>query len=292
MMRSKGSATAEVNLVVVSDLHAGCRLGIMPPAGMTLDDGGMYKPSNFQRKTWAMWREFWDEWVPLVTKNEPFGVVINGDLVDGSHHGSTTQVSQNPADQETIAYDAIAPLVDRCAGRLWIIRGTEAHGGKSGVDEERLARRIGSIPNEQGQSARWELWKRVGPALVHLTHHIGTTGSHAYESSSVHKELTEALVEAGRWREEPPQVVVRSHRHRYIKTEMATAAGPAYSVVTPSWQGRTPFAYRVPGARQSPPQFGGIVIRAVRAPKHVTDTGDDPVKVLARVWRIERSREE
>ena len=249
------------NLICLSDLHSGCQLGLCPPNGIRLDEGGTYLPSVIQQKIYAYWREFWDEWIPRVTKGEPYGIAINGDAMDGIHHGATHQISHNLQDQEDIAYELLAPEVERAEGRLYMIRGTEAHVGKSGVQEESLACRLGAIPNELGQRARYELWKQVGPGLVHIMHHIGVTGSQAYEATAVHKELVEAFTESGRWNNRPPDIVVRSHRHRLIHTHVPTSRGEAIAIVTPGWQAKTPFAWKVAGARQSVPQFGGILIR-------------------------------
>jgi len=249
--------------IFISDVHAGCRVGLCPPEGVKLDDGGTYMPSDFQLKVWTWWREFWDEWVPKVTRGARYCVILNGDSTDGRHHGSTTQISQNLADQENIAYQILAPVVDKCKGVYYHVRGTEAHVGVSGENEERLAGRLGAIKNAEGQSARNELWKYLGGdhTLMHILHHIGTTGASAYESTAPHKELVEAFVEAGRWNDRPPDVIVRSHRHRYFKTEIASHNDRAMSVVTPGWQGKTPFVYKIAGGRQSQPQFGGIMIR-------------------------------
>jgi hypothetical protein len=255
------------NIVVVSDIHAGCRLALCGPAKIALDDGGTYEPSPIQLKLWAMWRHFWDIWVPDITHGEPYGVVINGDAVEGNHHRSVTQISHNPEDQRRIAVDLLKPIAERCDGNFWIVRGTEAHVGASANDEENIARTLGAKPNAEGQHARWDLWKRVGPGkLVHFLHHIGTTGSQAYESTAVHKELVDEFVEAGRWRREPPDIIVRSHRHRHLETVIATGTdggetGWAIAVVTPGWQAKTPFMWKIPGARLSTPQFGGICIR-------------------------------
>lgn len=276
-----GDSSDLCNLVVVSDLHCGCRLGLCPPEGFPLDDGGHYLPSGFQRQLWEHWREFWDWWVPSIVHDEPYGVVINGDAVEGIHHRTVTQISQNTADQAEYGYRVIAPIVDACKGRLWMIRGTEAHAGASGCEEEKLAKRLGAVPDKDGRYARWELWKRVGPALAHLMHHIGTTGTQAYETTAVHKELTESFVESARWSEEPPDFIVRSHRHRHVETSIATRKGRAYSVVTPGWQGKTPFAMRIPGGRQALPQFGGITIR-----HHAKD---DVSYVASRVWTPSRA---
>jgi hypothetical protein len=232
-----------------------------------LDDGGVYHPSPFQQKLKAFWDEFWGEWIPLVTKGEPFDVVHNGDALEGHHHRATTQISHNFEDQIRIAEALMFPVVERCremGGRYYHVRGTEAHVGSSGVYEEMLAKRLGAIPNSDGQYARYDLWKRVGDSkgpLVHLLHHIGTTGSAAHEASAVNAEMTAEYVEAGRWGRQPPDYVVRSHRHRSIAVEFNSARGVSAAIVTPAWQGRTPFAYKIPGARLAEPQIGGILIR-------------------------------
>src|ERR1035437_2848056 len=139
------------NLVVVSDIHAGCRLALCPPGGVPLDDGGTYHTSPLQDKLGAMWRTFWDEFVPTATRGEPFGVVINGDCVDGVHHNSTTQISHNLMDQSAIASAILAPIAKACDGRIWMVRGTEAHVGQSATMEEGLAKSLGAIPSAEGQ---------------------------------------------------------------------------------------------------------------------------------------------
>lgn len=238
-------------------------MGLLDPKGGRMDGGGIYKPSPLQRKVWKWWREFWGEFVPLATKGEKYSVAVNGDIVDGVHHGSTTQWSWNLTDQGAVAKRILEPVVKSCGGRFYVIRGTEAHVGKSAQEEERLACELGAIPNKQGHHARHELWKLIGtpPRLIHLLHHLGTTGSQAYEATAAHKELVESITEAGRWNRRFPDVVVRSHRHRYIETVIPTANGRAFACVTPAWQLKTGYVFRVAGGRLSEPQVGGVVIR-------------------------------
>jgi hypothetical protein len=249
------------NVVTISDLHEGCQLALCPRDGAMLDNGGWYEPSPMQHKLNDWWDEFWDVAVPEFTHGEPYAVVINGDALDGVHHNSTTQWSHNLNDQARAAEGLLRPIVDRCEGRLYWIRGTEAHVGQSGAEEERLARALGAVPNEYGQYARYELWLRIGGGLAHFTHHIGTAGSMSYESSAVMRELSEAYVQAGRWHNEPPDVVVRSHRHTLVEIRVPNEKGLATAFTTPSWQLRTPFTYRIAGARQALPQIGGSVLR-------------------------------
>lgn len=264
------------NLIVISDLHCGCQMGLCPPASH-FDGGGSYRPSKFQAGLWRYWQDFWKKWVPWATHGEPFAVCVNGDALDGVHHGSTSQISQNLADQSRIAMAVLQPVVDACDGRFYMTRGTEAHVGKSAQEEERLARELGAIMDpDTGNCARSVVRLRVGLALCHIMHHIGTTGSAAHEASAVNAEISAEYVEAARWGDEPPDYVIRSHRHRWMAVDLDGRRGYIASIVTPGWQGKTPFAYRIAGARVSQPQFGGVLIRQ----------GDHDHYYLRKVYRI------
>lgn len=265
------------NIIVVSDTHCGCRMGLCPPEGTALDGGGSYLPSPLQLKMWDRWRAFCDEWVPRVTKGEPFILVHNGDAVDGVHHGATSQISHNLQDQANLAFACLKPLVDRAAA-YYHIRGTEAHVGKSGAEEERLAQRLGAIPDAQGDHARWELWIDLHGHLVNFSHHIGTTGSSAYEATALGKEMAEAYVEAGRWGARAPQVIVRSHRHRFGEWRMFGQDGLQIICTTPAWQLKTAYVHRLTTGRLSQPQLGGALIRV----------GDEELHTRAIVWPLER----
>jgi len=274
--------TKEINnVIVISDTHIGCKLAICHPDGADLDDGGTYKPSKMQKKIWDMWEEFWGEWVPRVTHGEPYVVVHNGDAIDGVHHNSTTQWSHNLGDQSKHAEKILQPVVDLCEGRYFHIRGTEAHVGKSASEEERLARSLGATPNEEGQYARYELWLWVGEFLSHFLHHIGTTSSAQHEASAVNAELSAIYTDSGRWGRKPPMVVVRSHRHRCSEVRLPSKGGYATALVTACWQVKTPFAWKIAGARVTTPQIGGSLIRS----------GDEELHTRHCVWETGRSKE-
>jgi hypothetical protein len=248
------------DIIVISDTHIGCRLGLCCPTGIQLDDGGVYLPSKLQLKVWSWWEEFWNKWVPEVTKGRPYAVVHNGDAIDGVHHNSTTQISHNLEDQISLAYKILKPIVAKCEGRYYHVRGTESHVAKSGREEERLAKLLGAIPNEERQYARWELWMDIDGKLAHFLHHIGTTSSAAHETSAINAEITASFNESVRWGEKRPSFIVRSHRHRSAEVRIPTNDGYCTGVVTPAWQLKTPYTYKIAGARLAPPQMGGILI--------------------------------
>lgn len=255
-------------------------MGLCPPGKIALDGGGTYQASPLQAKMWHFWLQFTTVWVPRVTKGEPFILVHNGDALDGNHHNATSQISHNLGDQSNIGYNALRRLVDSSAA-YYHIRGTEAHVGPSGAEEERLAQRLGALQDDLGNSARWDMWLDLHGHLCHFTHHISTTGSSSYEATAVGKEMVENYVESGRWGHRAAQVIARAHRHRYYETRHYGDRGLQISVVGPSFQLKTGFVFRTQG-RMSEPQIGGYMIRA----------GDEELHTRAMVWPIGRSRTE
>jgi len=141
-----------------------------------------------------------------------------------------------------------------------------------------LARKLGAVPDAKGMHSRYEVFARVGSGLVHALHHIGTAGSNAYESSAVMRELAESFTESGRWGDAPPDIVVRSHRHRHLEIRIPTKLGYGIAFVTPGWQLKTPFTYRIAGGRLTTPQIGGSLIRQ----------GDADLHTRHKVWRMAR----
>ncbi len=209
-----------------------------------------------------MWNDFW-KWSYALMDNQPFILVHNGDIIEHVHHRTTALSSHNIATQKRLAREFLKPHCDRAA-KYFQIKGTEAHAGQSAEDEEELAESLGAVRDEStGQYSRWELWIKLAKELIHFSHHLATTSSTAYESSAPMRELVAAFVEAGQWNMRPPTMIVRSHRHRYIEVKPPNAR----IVVTPAWQAKTPFVFKID--RMRAPQFGGIIIREGAEGVHV-----------------------
>lgn len=249
--------------IVVSDLHCGCRLGLCPPR-VKLDGGGTYQHSAVQKTVWQWWKnEFWGKWVPSITDGKPFVVVLNGDILEGCHHRATSQISQNKADQAKIAQACLLPVLEKAnPAAIYFVRGTEAHAGESSEDEERLSQALNIKKDKHGNYTRPELWLKVGDGLAHFQHHISTSGSNAYESTALCKEFSESCTEAARWGYQAPDWVVRSHRHRHAEVRVPTRNGRGQCITLPAWQLKTPFCFKIAGARLSSPQIGGCAILA------------------------------
>jgi len=282
-MSRKASTVSKVNnIIVVSDTHIGCQFGLCTGDTLkALDGGGEYSPSKLQKIVANWWSDFWNIWVPQVTRGESYAVVVNGDAPDGRHHNSTTQISQNLADQQKMTVSTFAPIVKR-ATHFFMVRGTPVHSGESAENEERIAKDLNAIPDKEGHYCRPELWLKIGGGVAHFLHHIGTAGSAAYESSALMREYSESCVEAGRWGLQAPDVVVRSHRHRHLEIRCPKANGYGTIFTTAGWQLKTPFTWKIAGARLTLPQMGGSLIR----------WGDEELYTRHKTWNIQRDNPE
>lgn len=274
-MRKQGVNQA----ILIGDTHSNSQLGLCRPRRIRLHKGGYYEPNKLQRKIYRAWEYFWNEWVPEVTREEPFALIHAGDQVEGRHHDALDLVSGNCADQKRLYLDVMRPIVKRAAC-FYAVKGTRAHAGAEGETEELLAEELGAVPDEYGQCARDQLWVKIGKGLAHILHHIGTTGSSGYESTAVMRELVDAFKEAGQWKQQAPDIVIRAHRHRYLELRIPSALGYAISLTLPGWEAKTYYAYRIAGIRQAPAQIGGVLVRQ----------GDKDFYTLAKVWPIGRPR--
>jgi hypothetical protein len=242
-------------LVVISDLHVGCGMAVMPKEGVQVDGANFVNPSPIQRKLADWWDEFWG-WVQAECP-DGYDICANGDLIDGMHHQNATHWTANEGVQVKAAVTLLeAPF--KKARRKLVVRGTETHVGKSGMHEEAIAKLLGAEPSAEGTDSHWEIYYRLGRHLVHLTHHIGTSSSPFAESGALNREMVHGYVEAGRWSDEPAAMYVRSHRHTCGVFGHPSQHGMNWSVTTPAWQLKTPYGYRS-GFRQQRPQVGGII---------------------------------
>ena len=250
-------------LVVVSDIHVGCGLAVMPPGGFTDDTGVEHKPSRLQRKLETWWKDFW-LWVEVEAGGE-YDVVVNGDLIDGIHHENATHWTANLDVQVQASVALLRPVRAR-AKRFLVVRGTETHTGKSGQHEEAIARELDAEKSPDGTFSHWELYYRMGRYLLHLTHHIGTSSSPFAESGALNREMVFGYVQSGRSGKTAPDVYVRSHRHTCAVFSHPSERDDdpirmTTSVTTPSWQLKTPYLHRS-AARMQQPQIGGVLIMA------------------------------
>lgn len=247
-------------IVAISDLHIGSHSGLIPGDGLVTHEGNVVKPNKFQRTTLKYWDDFWGEFVPRHTKGcKKIAIVINGDIIDGVHHNTTYIVTNSWQKQENAAVEFLKPIRDR-TDKFYVVRGTESHTGQCSESEERIAKTLGAVSVKDGRKEEftsWQWWIDCDGVLFQFAHHIGTTSSAAYETSAPMRELVGGLVENAQWNRRLPDVMVRSHRHRFNEVSIPSPRGRIRCVITPGWQVKTPFVERLDRMRM--PHIGGVV---------------------------------
>jgi len=248
-------------IITVSDLHVGSTAGLCLPRTMVVDQGS-YSPNKYQKTLRKYWVHFWREWVPEMVKGAKLvALVINGDAIDGVHHGTVNIISNSLEVQEKAAVELIQEIREICPKKIdeiYIIKGSEAHTEVNGQCEERIAKQVGAVPLDK-ESASYQRWIELEDVVFQFAHNIGVTSSAAYETSAPMRELVAALTEAAQWGQPLPDVVVRSHRHRFVPVAIPSQHGRIQCVITPGWQLRTPHVERIDRMRM--PHIGGVVFK-------------------------------
>jgi len=143
-------------IVVVSDLHCGSTVGLLPPKFMTLE-GNEVGQNKIQKRLWDAWYDLWNDWVPWAVDGHEFAVVINGDLVEGLHHKTTEIVSPEFGDHVRAAQQALVPMTKLAPSKIFLTEGTECH------TKEHRARSWQCCRCRAGRRDREVLLSEIGP---------------------------------------------------------------------------------------------------------------------------------
>ena len=252
--------------VSIGDTHYGCKLGLMPPVAK-LDFDVQLNQSPLQATVYNWWREFHDDFVPWATRGDPYVLVHGGDIVDGVHHRSTSQATQDMEAQESLAVYDMAPMVARAAA-YFQLAGTPAHDGESWVSARRIAHRLGACTIGDGdQQLHPELRMMIGDAMVQDTHHVSGTGLHKSMPTGITSDAIEQFVTAAKSGADCPQVFLRHHCHHASRSGGFLRDPNVWwhGMTVPGWQLKGPYPWKV-GARNHLTHFGGCVIRWVTNP--------------------------
>jgi hypothetical protein len=173
-------------------------------------------------------------------------VVINGDLIEGDHHGTKQIWSKDTSDHVAAAYELLQPVLAR-ATHTFIIQGTESHTNNHEISLGRILRAAKNP--DTGLPAFTRLHLTVHGCRCAFRHHIGTSVRAWTGATALAAVLTEETIQAVNNGEQPPQVVCAAHRHKYG----TYANGRGVVVVSPPWQMLTRFGHKVvPEARTQP----------------------------------------
>ena len=240
-----------IDLVVVySDLHCGSEVAICPP-NLDLAGGGTYGLNGLQKFFWECWQDV-HLWRNSIVGSDPFAVVINGDAIEGDHHGTSQLVSKKLSDHISAAVQLLDPVV-KDAEKRFMVSGTECHTGDLETAIGGLLKCEQNPDTKRANFSFDRLTLDVHGVRCVFRHHIGTTTRRSLNASQLSANLAEEQVEAANNGETMPRVLGCAHRH--VFSSYANDNGTCF--VTPPWQALTRFAHKVVSASRTKP---GLVI--------------------------------
>ena len=240
--------TDEPLMLALSDLHCGSTVALTPPDYPMLDDGA-WKLNRAQEWIWDRWSAF-SKWVKEYRDGRRMVLLLNGDLIEGVHHGSKEIVHADPGIHARMAADVLKPIA-AMASRIYVVRGTFAHVGHSAEDS--IGKALGAM-SDQGVYSKFHWMFRVRDTVISAKHHISTSSRRALRATALSINLEEERAECAAAGYPMPDLLIRSHRHVYghYATEQSQI------VVTPAWQVLTSYGWKV--VPNAVPRIGGVMI--------------------------------
>lgn len=227
-------------LVVVSDLHCGSTVGLLPP-GLNTADGTEMVQNAVQRWLWDCWQQA-IAFAERVVGDDECQLIVNGDCLEGLHHQSKQVISADIGDHITAAIEALQPLAGM-ADQTHIVVGTECHtqNAEHGIGKALNA----SINPATKRHAHDRLTLEFNGLLLSASHHTSATSRQWLESGEYSRAISQERLACSRagWR--VPDIYLRAHRH---VSGFYTDFG-SMMLCTGAWQMMTRHTFKaVPGA--------------------------------------------
>ena len=228
-------------VVVLSDLHAGHRLGLLNPDTVLLeeDEQGQIKERKpelgpNQRYLWQLYTQHIEQVMALAGDDE-ITVIVNGDLTQGIKYADGL-FAFSVEDQIIVAHDCLVPWLDAGVKVLRVVRGTSSH-TVDGSTEGLIARLLAERYSGRDIRALGHGFFAIGGVTFDVAHHGPSGGIRLWTSGNQARYyLRSLMLEEIAVRNDPPNVVVRSHYHTYLPPERVhVSIWQSEIVLTPSY---------------------------------------------------------
>jgi hypothetical protein len=245
-------------LVLTADTHINSTVSL-GPLSVEIDDGGTYFANQSQKFLMRSWNNAW-EGVAKLKEEEKVSetiLVMNGDAVElDTKRRSNQIITPNKATVLKMVNDVYKAPIDMMVNKLYVVRGTQAHTGKSSWSEEAIAQDYEGLtvrPGKTGPYSWWHIRATIEKMRIDISHHASMS-TIPWNSQNAAALLSKKIqwwyqIEMG---VKPPDIVIRSHNHKFVK-ETPHKAPHVY--FTPCWSMITEYGYRA-GLENSTPHIG------------------------------------
>ena len=249
-------------IVVVSDLHVGSKVGLQPPI-VYLSNDDEYHANPLQLEAWNFWeKDFWPFVWERGKKCKTTTVIVNGEGIDGDHHSTNLIWTRDIMEQATVAIEILEPVRKR-ANSFFVLRGTAAHVGSMGAADEHIAKKLkATAPGKQEGNRRsaYHLKLIRGGVLFDIAHHGPNPGRRMWTyGNELRSYCRTILLDCLVTKRRPPDAIIRSHIHHKVWETVRDYGHKCEAFLTPAWQWKTEFAHKVV-SHEDVSDVGGLII--------------------------------
>jgi len=235
-------------VVLLSDTHAGHKLGLLNPETVLMDEvGEHYSPGLIatQNYLWNLYQSH-IEAVAEIAGRSPVILVHNGDVTQGTKYPAHLTLPLI-SDQVIAAGYNLAPWYEHPTIKLHaarIIVGTAAHSWEGSAEPlvaQRLVAQFPAVDTKPLYHASIA-FKSQGGQVVDCAHHGPFPGGRAWlKGNGARYYLKSAMMEELVDGQEPPRVYARAHYHEWVRETVRIRQNGADVVsdlvITPSYSG-------------------------------------------------------
>ncbi len=234
----------DVRFVPISDTHCGGTTALFPNYTMTFKHGekdAISVPQNPTQK--KLYDHFMKCAVNIKAGGQRLVIVVNGDAIEGHHHGTIQVVSTNPQHHVEIFNEVFENFLTKCGfsvkrgDELHFISGTESHTGW-------VERDIAAYFSPYGATFQDELDGVWNGKRVWFTHHGANPGGGASEGDAYRNWLKRIWFDCDKEGRAKPDIVISSHYHKSLYQTYVRDWHTIHGMVTPSFQKKTRFGLR------------------------------------------------
>lgn len=278
------TANKDTTIAGLADLHGGSTVGLMYPRSYQFR-GRNARQSDEQK---ALWRRFVQltEHVRVQRQGRRLFIKLNGDLIDGDHHGTLQLHTRVQSEQMQITLDCLYYFLDEVGysesdgDRIYVINGTEPTHGSPAITDQ-IAYELGAVPWRKGKPLReysddekenqrrrrdageWRPFQRlrleVNGKLFDFAHHppAGKGGRVWTEGNQARSWLKSELITNRLNDARSSDFYIYAHKHSQMREYVEVGNQRAWIYLMPALQLKTEYVYRL--AIYQPTSIGGFV---------------------------------
>lgn len=238
----------DVIIANLSDTHSGGLTALFPdyPMSFVYDNKNVlnYSPSLEQKEIYNHWLKCADTLKEMSKKKRKI-IVMNGDAIEGNHHGTIQLVTPRPDHQMQIFNELFETFLTRSGysikngDELYIGQGTETH--TSWMEHD-----IKEYFNPYNAQYFDELKLNINGKNLWWAHHGAQPGKGTNEGNALRNYARDTYWDCIKQHETPPDMMTFSHFHKASYDSYNNSYDHTLHIqVLPSWQMKTRHGYKV-----------------------------------------------